>query len=140
MFINKEKFNLINGFDENFFLFFEENDFCKRGKKKGMKIYQLNDISVIHKTGSSVEYKNKKEGNKLILLRNWHFIWSKFYYIKKHYSFLIAIIYFVPIYARIIFRIFINSLQKNHFKKEKFLVRFDALNNAIKGQKSLRRI
>ena len=34
MFINKEIFEEIGRFDENFFLYFEETDYCYRGKKK----------------------------------------------------------------------------------------------------------
>ena len=87
MFINKKKFNLLNGFDENFFLFFEENDFCKRGVKKRFKIYQINEVSVIHRSGTSVETSNDIQKNQIEDLRNWHFIWSKFYFNKKHYGF-----------------------------------------------------
>ena len=38
--LDKETFDHIGAFDENFFLFFEESDFCKRAKKKQFKIYQ----------------------------------------------------------------------------------------------------
>ena len=34
MFFNTKNFDEINGFDESFFLFFEENDYCRRGLKK----------------------------------------------------------------------------------------------------------
>ena len=33
MFFNKSKFDLLGGFDENFFLYFEETDYCLRAKK-----------------------------------------------------------------------------------------------------------
>ena len=34
MFINKEIFEEIGRFDENFFLYFEETDYCYRAKKR----------------------------------------------------------------------------------------------------------
>ena len=34
MFFKKKNFDLIGGFDENFFLYFEESDFCLRAHKK----------------------------------------------------------------------------------------------------------
>ena len=33
MFFLKKNYDLIGGFDDNFFLYFEENDFCKRSSK-----------------------------------------------------------------------------------------------------------
>ena len=47
MFINKIKFIKIGKFDENFFLYFEETEYCYRAKKKGYPSYQLN-LSLIH--------------------------------------------------------------------------------------------
>ena len=41
MFINKRKFNEIGGFDKNFFLYFEETDFCKRAQKRDIKYFKL---------------------------------------------------------------------------------------------------
>jgi N-acetylglucosaminyl-diphospho-decaprenol L-rhamnosyltransferase len=140
MFINKKFFNLLNGFDENIFLFFEENDFCKRGIKKNLKIYQINEISVTHASGTSVETINDIQKKQLELLRNWHFIWSKFYFFKKHYGFFLSLLYFIPTLVRIIFRILIYSLAKNGEKKKKFLDRFDALYSSIKGLDSSKRI
>ena len=140
MFINKKYFNLLNGFDENFFLFFEENDFCKRGVKKGFKIYQINEIEVTHKSGTSVETNDDIQKKQLEYLRNWHFIWSKFYFKKKHYGFLFTLIFFLPIFIRTILRIIIYSIKKNKEKKKKFTVRLDALISSLRGENSKKRI
>ena len=56
------------------FLFFEENDYCKRGLNKKLFSYQINTAKVIHNIGTSVEYEDKEEKDKLNSLLNWHFL------------------------------------------------------------------
>ena len=53
MFLNMNKFN--NKFDENFFLYFEEIDLCRRVKNQGGKIYLVKNIIISHDGASSVE-------------------------------------------------------------------------------------
>ena len=77
MFINKKVFEIISGFDENFFLYFEETDYCKRAKLKGFECYQINSIKVKNEGRSIKIEKNEEKKIKNILA--WHFIWSKFY-------------------------------------------------------------
>ena len=59
MFFCIKTFDLLNGFDENFFLYFEENDYCKRGVKIKIYSYQINSILLKHDIGTSVEYRDK---------------------------------------------------------------------------------
>ena len=59
MFFKKKTFDLLGGFDEFFFLYFEESDFCLRAHKI-YKNYQINTIKVKHNVGTSVEAKNIK--------------------------------------------------------------------------------
>ena len=80
MFINKEIFEEIGRFDENFFLYFEETDYCYRGKKNYIS-YQINEIKV-ESIGRTVNIENKDQQN-LNNILIWHFIWSKFYFTKK---------------------------------------------------------
>ncbi len=140
MLINKKNFDLINGFDENFFLFFEENDFCKRGVDINLKIYQFNEVGIIHESGTSVEVNDLYEKKKLQNLRTWHFIWSKFYFFKKHYSYLFAIIYFTPILIRNLYRIFIYFVTNNNDKRISYLIRIKGLIASILLKKSYKRI
>ena len=103
MFINKDTFLDIGKFDENFFLYFEETDYCYRAKKKGFFSYQINK-SKVKSIGRSVEVEideNEYYSNILI----WHFIWSKYYFSRKKYGKLLSIIIFLPISIRIRFRI-----------------------------------
>ena len=102
-FLNMEKFEK-DFFDENFFLYFEEIDLCKKVKNKGGKIYISKNIIINHDGASSVKTKNEIELEKN---RNWHWMWSTFYFHKKYKGFIIALI--------IIFPKFFSSLIKNFF-------------------------
>ena len=73
-----EKFNQ-NFFDENF-LYFEEIDLCKNAIAKGGKIYLDKNIIISHDGASSVKTSEKIELEKS---RNWHWMWSTFYFHKN---------------------------------------------------------
>ena len=51
MMIKKENWDLVNGFDEDFFMYVEDVDLCKRISDLGEKIIFLSDISYIHFVG-----------------------------------------------------------------------------------------
>ena len=133
MFINKECYNQIGGFDENYFLYFEETDYCYRGKKLGYKSYQVNKSKVQSK-GRSVDLGNDNE--KISNILHWHFIWSNFYFNKKKYGKLISLLVFLPTMIRIIFKISLNKVIKNKKQLNKYKIRYDGLINSIKGNKS----
>ena len=135
MFINKKNFKKIGKFDENIFLYFEETDYCKRGLKIGLKSYQLNKVK-IKKKGLTVNVQNEKDKRKIANLLSWHFIWSKFYYFKKHYGLILSLIYFIPIIVRTIFKL---NLTKNSNKYYKYKNRYEGLITAINGGKSYKR-
>ena len=139
MFFNKKNFDDIGGFDENIFLYFEDNDICKRLSKLN-KNYQLNSVKVHHKAGTSVISKNESDKNDQDNLRTWHFIWSKFYYYKKHYTYSFSLILFIPTIFRILFRIFFYKIRKNNKKMNKYKTRWSGLINSIFGKKSYKRI
>ena len=131
MFIDKNIFLKIGKFDENFFLYFEETEYCYRAKKKGYLSYQINDIKVTTK-GRSVDLVSDSFSNILI----WHFIWSKFYFHKKKYGKLLSLIIFLPLLVRILFRIILYTITKNEISTTKYKTRLDGLLKSIKGQKS----
>ena len=133
MFINKECYNKIGGFDENYFLYFEETDYCYRGKKLGYKSYQVNKSKVQSK-GRSVDLGNDNE--KISNILHWHFIWSNFYFNKKKYGKLISLLVFLPTMIRIIFKISLNKIIKNKKQLNRYKIRYDGLINSIKGNKS----
>tara|TARA_A100000164_G_C21877819_1_gene758595 strand:+ start:609 stop:1445 length:837 start_codon:yes stop_codon:yes gene_type:complete len=132
MFVNKKNYEKIGGFDNKFFLYFEETDYCLRGKKLGLKSYQINKIKV-KSIGRSV---NEKNINELKYILIWHFIWSKYYYTKKNFSLIFTLSVFTPIMIRIIFRILISLMifKKDEFRKYRF--RLNGLVCSILGKKS----
>ena len=139
MFFKTETFNLLGGFDENFFLYFEESDLCLRAHKI-KKNYQINKIKIKHNTGSSVKVDNKKDQRELQKLYNWHFIWSKFYYYKKNYGYSYSLIYFFPIIIRTIIKLIFYTIFKNNEKKENYSVRLNGLLRSMRGLNSSRRL
>jgi N-acetylglucosaminyl-diphospho-decaprenol L-rhamnosyltransferase len=85
MLINLKKVIFEKIFDENFFLFLEEIDLCKRIKNDGGKIFVVQESKVQH-------LAKQASGNSLNieLCRNWHWMWSLFYYNRKHFGVLTA--------------------------------------------------
>lgn len=75
--IEKSIFEKVGGFDEKFFLYFEEFDLCKRVRALGYKIFIIPNAKVQHIWGLSTKQKEDKDEifNK-----------SRFYYFKKHYG------------------------------------------------------
>ena len=139
MFFCTKIFDKNEGFDENFFLYFEETDYCYRSNKNNYKIYQVNSQRVQHDIGTSVETTSEDEANKLKDLYTWHFIWSKFYFTKKKKGYILSLFILAPILLRIIVKMIYykgigNTLQEKHYQ-----IRLDGLLSSIKGQKSIKR-
>lgn len=88
--IRKKLFNKINGFDENFFLYFEEFDLCRRVRQSGFKIFIIPQAKIIHLWGKSTKNLNNLD----TIFRK-----SRFYYFKKHFGYLPALI--IEIFCRI---------------------------------------
>ena len=135
MFINKKKFNEIGGFDKNFFLYFEETDFCKRAQNKGYKAYQINSIKV-KSHGQTVLIRNKNEKNKLNNILIWHFIWSKYYFTKKNYGQIISFLIFIPTLTRAILKFIFYMLINKKKYRYKYRYRFNGLIASIMGRSS----
>ena len=133
MLFNLKKFKDQNFFDENFFLYLENNDLCLRVKQKNENIYVVTNSLINHKGSISINQK-------LEYLRNWHWMWSKFYFNKKHYGFFVAI--------KNIFLNFVSALIKYFFyliifKKKKrkiYEMRIKGIINATIGKKSWFRV
>jgi len=132
VFFNVSKFNR-KYFDENFFLFFEEIDLCKRVKKSKGKIYLSNEIIINHEGASSVNKNNILELEKN---RNWHWMWSTFYFQRKYKGFLLALIIIFPKLLSAIFKIVFYVLIFNKEKRDIYFCRLSGTFNSIIGKKS----
>jgi GT2 family glycosyltransferase len=114
MFFNKKKLKKIKFFDEKVFLYLEEIDLCKRIKDQGEKIYIIPSAKIYHAGGMSHDLKFNYE---LELSRNWHWMWSLFYYNKKHYGFLnafkITLGKFISSFFKFFFYLFLFRFNKS---------------------------
>ena len=133
MLLNKKKFKDNNYFDENFFLYLENNDLCLRVKKKGENIFIIPSASIKHQGASTVDLKFKEE---VELSRNWHWIWSKFYFNKKNFSFFKAIKVTLPSFISSIIKLFFYTIIFNNYKRKIYLNRSSGFCNALLGKSS----
>ena len=133
MFLNMKTLKQINFFDDNFFLYFEEIDLCRRLKKNNSKIFIDPTIKVSHLGGTS---HNPEIEKSMELSRNWHWMWSTFYFHKKHYGYLSAMIKIFPKLSSslIKFIFFLITLQK--YKSEIYKHRLLGIINSVLLRKS----
>ena len=133
MLLNKNKFDNDIYFDENFFLYLENNDLCMRAKRTGGSIYIVPTAKINHEGSKTVDSKYKDE---VELSRNWHWIWSKFYFNKKNFGFYKAIIECLPTYISSILKFLFYSLINSGFKKKIYLNRASGFYSALVGKSS----
>ena len=143
MLLNKKKLENIlaeensnkgqNYFDENFFMYLENNDLCKRIINNGGNIYVATKASINHLAAKSVDQKFAGE---IEFSRNWHWIWSKFYFNKKHFGFLKAFIEGFPRFLLSILKYLFFLLINNKTKKKIYFNRASGFYNAASGKPS----
>ena len=128
-----KKIDNFNFFDENFFLYLENEDLCKRLIENDENIYVIPKSKINHLGGKAVDPKYK---NEIEYLRNWHWMWSKFYFNKKHYGYLMAIfkIFKNLISAKLKFFYYLITL--NTFKRKIYQMRLLGLISSMTGKNS----
>ena len=133
MFLNMKKFRNIGFFDENIFLYLEEIDLCKRISNINEKIFVLPSVKILHLEAKSV---NKLFSHQVELTRNWHWMWSLFYYNRKHSNYFLALVLILPkLFSALVKSIFYKIFSKNK-KKEIYSKRVGGLINSIIGRSS----
>lgn len=60
MLIKKDLFEKIGGFDENYFMYYEDIDLCKKVHSLGLKVYYVPNLQIYHKVGGSVSEQKSK--------------------------------------------------------------------------------
>ena len=132
IFFNMSKFGN-KFFDENFFLYFEEIDLCNQVIRKNGKIFLDQSITINHQGASSVKDINKIELEKN---RNWHWMWSTFYYHKKYKGFFLALLIIIPKLLSALTKIIFYLITFNKNKKDIYYCRLSGIFNSIIGNKS----
>jgi len=59
VFFRREVFETVGLFDENFFLYFEEVDLCRRAREAGWRVWTVHEAVVEHEEGAATDIKNK---------------------------------------------------------------------------------
>jgi len=124
----KEKY-----FDENFFMYLENNDLCKRVISQGGSIYVVPRSRINHLAAKTVDQKFEYE---IELSRNWHWIWSKFYFSKKHFGFFKAFYEGFPKYCTSLLKFLFYLLINNKKKRKIYFNRASGFYNAYLGKSS----
>jgi len=140
MLINLKKFNSRKIFDESFFLYFEEFDLCKNLELKNENVFRAKDLLIDHlgyKGSFGSDPKNQLESEKL---REWHWMWSTFYFYKKNYGYLFAIKKTSGKLLRSFFKVVFYTITFNKKMKSKYISRLNGLLSSIIGKNSSYRV
>jgi GT2 family glycosyltransferase len=104
MFINREVIKKIGGWDNNFFMYFEDMDLSVKVRMNNLQIIKVANSIVDHSGFSSHENQYNDIFEKK---RNWHVSWSHIYFAKKYHSFIS--------YYKIMYLLIVPNLLKMSF-------------------------
>jgi N-acetylglucosaminyl-diphospho-decaprenol L-rhamnosyltransferase len=76
--VRRKLFEALNGFDERFFVYFEDLDFAFRAKQRGWKSYYLSEPQALHHGGGA---SNQVKAKRLFYVLN-----SRSLYVAKHFG------------------------------------------------------
>ncbi len=79
--IRRDFFERLGGFDEDFWMYFEDMDLCKRAREKGGEILYYTDLSIEHMHGGSSRINISTTA-----LTKCEVLISKHLYVSKHFS------------------------------------------------------
>lgn len=123
----------IGYFDEKIFLYYEENDMYKRCLNANKPIYLIHSSKIDHVGNASAPINLKDE---IEINRNWHLMWSTFYFHQKHYGSIIAYYKVIFKYFSAILKILFFKLTRNKIKSRIYLARASGIMNSILGKPS----
>lgn len=78
MFVRRQVYEQLGGFDTNFFMYGEDLDFCLRAKQNGWKIAYVPNTSIVHYKGESTK--------RALLDNTYHFFKSMEIFTRKHFK------------------------------------------------------
>lgn len=111
----REVIQQIDGMDENFFIYFDDTDFCLRARNAGWKVYYLPSASVIHHMSKGIGQFSNFLYPKIFE--------SELHFFKKHYgkfqSSVCAIFIQIAMILRmlLILPLFLLRIKKDYLKK-----------------------
>lgn len=119
LFMRKDLFNELGGFDPDFFMYFEEMHLCHRIIQSGYRVVFVPEAKIIHIGGAAAENKNE-ELNKWSYQEHWY---SKFIYFHKiEGKFKTALIYRAHMLrlktATMFYKLKSNSAKLDYWKKK----------------------
>ena len=140
MLIDTNKINSSKLFDENIFLYFEEIDFCRQTKINGGKVYSSCKLIVKHLGHKGSAATDPNYTIETEMFRNWHWMWSSFYYHKKYSNYFLAIKIMSGKFIKSFFKMIFFSIIYNKKKQTMYFARYSRLLNAFTGKKSWYRV
>ena len=78
MMVRRKAIGQVGRLDENFVLYFEDQDWCYRMWKHGWKVYYVPQAQMIH-------YYQRRSAKQFLNVSTWTHIKSMLYFFKKHY-------------------------------------------------------
>lgn len=78
MMVRRKAIEQVGRLDENFILYFEDQDWCYRMWKHGWKVYYVPQAQMIH-------YYQRRSAKQFLNVSTWTHIKSMLYFFKKHY-------------------------------------------------------
>lgn len=87
IFVRKKAFQEVGGFDETFFLYYEETDLFYRFHQKGYVSYLLPEVKILHLEGPSLMHEGRLDLNKWAIWEK-----SKYRYFRKHHGVLTVLL------------------------------------------------
>lgn len=140
MLINKKVINNKVKFDENYFLYFEEIDFFFNCLKLGLNVFFIPRIKFKHNNGSSIDEKKVGNLNDIKLLREWHYMWSQFYFYKKNFSLFKAFQKCLPFFFKDLVMLIVNIFLLNSDKMKFRLIRISGFLSSLLNMRSKKRL
>ena len=127
--VRRDALESVGGFDEAFFMYSEELDWCKRIKSAGWKIVYLPEAKVIHHVGKSSE--------QAVAARHIHFQTSKVRYFRKHHGGFVASVLRVFVLAMYLWQIGLESLKalighKRDMRRQRIGVYWQVIRSGLK--------
>jgi GT2 family glycosyltransferase len=114
-------------------MYLENDDLCKRIIDGKEDIYIVPMSKIKHLGGKAVSDKYKDD---VEFARNWHWIWSKFYFNKKHYGYSVAFLKGFPKLFSSLIKYIFYSFIKNKIKQKIYFNRISGFLNAAINKKS----